>query len=76
MSKKDSSKATINILTAAMMVFMTSLLAVIGFIFIHRRNFDFVDGCLVAAGVIGLAMLMCACILWIKKEIKRLEKMK
>lgn len=55
---------------------MTSLLAVIGFIFIHRRNFDFVDGCLVLAGVIGLAMLMCACILWIKKEIKRLEKIK
>ena len=74
MSKKDTIKSKINTLTAVMVVF--ALLAVAGYAFVNRREFDFIDGCFVVVGVSGLIGVVCGCVLWIKKELKRLEKKK
>lgn len=76
MSKKDAIKSKINTLTAVMVVFLTALLAVAGYAFVNRREFDFVDGCFIVVGVSGLIGVVCGCALWIKKELKRLEKKK
>lgn len=76
MSKKDAIKSKINTLTAVMVVFLTALLAVAGYAFVNRREFDFADGCFIVVGVSGLIGVVCGCALWIKKELKRLEKKK
>ena len=76
MSKKDATKSKINALIATMVVFLTSLLAVIGYAFVHRRELNVVDACFMIGGLVVLIVSFCVSVLWIKKEIKRLEKIK
>lgn len=40
MGKIDAVKSKINVLTALMIVFLTALFAVIGYIFVHWNEFD------------------------------------
>ncbi len=75
MGKIDAVKSKINVLTALMIVFLTTLFAVIGYTFIHRREFDFTDGCIVFGVMVLLIVVFCGSLLWISKEIKNLEKM-
>lgn len=75
MGKIDAVKSKINVLTALMIVFLTTLFAIIGYTFIHRREFDFIDGCYVFGGAFILIVLFCGSMWLIRKEIERLEKM-
>ncbi len=75
MGKIDAVKSKINAITALMVVFLTALFAVIGYTFIHRREFDFIDGCIVFGVMVLLIVVFCGSLLWISKEIKNLEKM-
>lgn len=75
MGKIDAVKSKINVLTALMIVFLTTLFAIIGYTFIHRRELDFVDGCIVFGVMVLLIVVFCGSLLWISKEIKNLEKM-
>ena len=75
MGKIDAVKSKINVLTALMIVFLTTLFAVIGYAFIHRREFDFIDGCIIFSVMVLLIIIVCGSLLWISKEIKNLEKM-
>lgn len=75
MGKIDAVKSKINVLTALMIVFLTALFAVIGYAFVHRREFDFIDGCYVFGGAFILIVLFCGSMWLIRKEIERLEKM-
>lgn len=73
---KDAIKATINIITALMVVFLTALFAVAGYTFDKHKELDIIDMCIVAISVIVLIALFCVCMFLLKKNIKRLEKMK
>ncbi len=59
-----------------MVVFLSALLGVSGYAFVHRREFDMVDMCFVGLGMAVLTILVCIVAFAIKKEIKRLEKLK
>ncbi|MGX3010897.1 hypothetical protein ACWIUD_04940 [Helicobacter sp. 23-1044] len=76
MSKKDSTKSKINALISAMVVFLTALLAVIGYAFVNYETLGFFKGCCVVVALIILTILFCLCVFSIKKDLKRLEKMK
>lgn len=73
--KIDAVKSKINAITALMVVFLTALFAVIGYAFVHRREFNFIDGCYVFGGAFILIVLFCGSMWWLRKEIKILEKM-
>lgn len=73
--KIDAVKSKINAITALMVVFLTALFAVIGYIFVHWNEFDFMNGCIVFAGVVALIALFCGSMWLLRKEIKILEKM-
>lgn len=76
MSKKDAVKSKISAFISAMVVFLTALLAVIGFAFVNYEKMSFAKGCAMIAGIVALIALFCATIWLLSKEIKRLEKMK
>lgn len=73
--KIDAVKSKINVLTALMVVFLTALFAVIGYAFVHWREFDFIDVCIIFGCVFILIVLFCGCIWRLNKEIKILEEM-
>lgn len=74
-AKIDAVKSKINAITALMVVFLTALFAVIGYVFVHWREFDFINGCIVFAGVVALIALFCGSMWLLRKEIKILENM-
>lgn len=73
--KIDAVKSKINVLTALMVVFLTALFAVIGYAFVHWREFDFIDVCIIFGGAFALSVLFCGSMWLLRKEIKILEKM-
>lgn len=75
MGKIDAVKSKINVLTALMVVFITALFAVIGYIFVHWNEFDTISMYIVFSAMFGLAISFYICIIWLGKEIKKLEKM-
>lgn len=76
MSKKDSVKSSINIFTAIMVVLLTALFAVIGYAFVNYETLSSTKWYAIVVALIVLAVLFYLCVLYIKKDLKRLEKMK
>ena len=72
--KIDAVKSKINVLTA-LIVFLTALFAVIGYVFVHWNEFKIINACIVFTGAVALIILFCGSIWWLRKEIKILEKM-
>lgn len=73
--KIDAVKSKINAITALMVVFLTALFAVIGYVFVHWREFDFMNGCVVCCGMVALMIFLYVSVWLLRKEIKILEKM-
>lgn len=73
--KIDAVKSKINAITALMVVFLTALFAVIGYVFVHWNKFDTIDVYVVFGAMFGLAISFFICIIWLGKEIKILEEM-
>lgn len=65
-AKIDAVKSKINVLTALMVVFLTALFAVIGYVFVHWREFNVVDVCI----IFWLCIYIDCPILWMYMAIK------
>ena len=76
MSKKDATKSSINVLLALMVVFLSALLGVIGWVFVRYEELSLFKLIGAISGGCFLLGIFCAFAFSIYRQLKKLEKMK